>query len=349
MISLNEFAKIPYLNPDVIGERVVNLMPLWDGASWHQWLAVEGRLMPLRIMEVEQVDYVAKEAARESDLWVPFLDLMWQRASFPDICPRITTICDDFHNLFTSVAKLRHFHKTREMLGGIVPMTFAATEIEYIATVARGIFDLVQEVIALLWDRVTLVDEDAEKRRKGRKLPETFSRMVLKDKKTLRTKEEIRAEFNVSPALAAEYENHAVFFSRLRDVRDKMVHGLGRQALVYSTDKGFCVNPKESPFNGFDIWKDQHYLNTSTASLLPWLAHVIVHTIDACSTLVAAFATEVQFPPEIAPGYRIFVRGNNSDTLIDLLKYQRNELVWWEEENFIPPRQTIPDGAPVVP
>ena len=130
MINLTEFAKIPYLNSGVIGERVVNLMPLWDGASWHQWIAIEGSLMPIRVAEVEQVDYVAKEAARETDLWVPFVDLMWQRTSFPDVCPLITTICDDFHNLFTSIAKLRHFHRTRTMLGGIVPMTCAATEIE---------------------------------------------------------------------------------------------------------------------------------------------------------------------------------------------------------------------------
>jgi|BarGraIncu00431A_1022009.scaffolds.fasta_scaffold18491_2 hypothetical protein len=333
MIDLTELAKIPYLNPGVIGERVVNLMPLWDGASWHQWLAVEDRLIPLRILEVEQVDYVAKEAARETDLWVPFVDLMWQRTSYPEVCPRVTTICDDFHNLFTSIAKLRHFHRTREMLGGIVPMTFAATEIEYIATVARGIFDLVQEVIALLWDgRVRLLDEEAEKRRKKRKLPSTFSRMVLKDKQAPRTAAEIQTEFHLPPILATEYERHTPFFSQLRDVRNKVIHGLGTHTLIFSTEKGFCVDPKLPPFNAFDIWKEQHYYNTNIASLLPWLSHVIIHTIDACSALMTAFANQVQFPPEIAPGYRVYVRGTNSDAIIDLLRSHRGESVWWEHE-----------------
>ena len=220
------------------------------------------------------------------------------------------------------------------MLGGIVPMTFAATEIEYIATVARGIFDLVQEVIAQLWDRVTILDEETEKKRKGRKLPSTFSKMVLRDKKTPRTAEEIKAEFHLPPVLAAEYEKHSPFFSRLRDVRDKIIHGLGSHTLVYSTEKGFCVDPKLPPFNGFDIWKEQHYYSANIASLLPWLAHVIIHTIDACSALMGAFAKQVQFPPEIAPGYRVFVRGTNSDAIIDLLKCQRDELVWWEDEKL---------------
>jgi hypothetical protein len=334
LIDPKEFEKVIYLDPKVIGDRQVNLMPLWDGLKWHQWISVEGKLMEFFPVDVEQADYVAKGAARETDLWVPFVDLMWQRASWADISPRIITICDDFHNLFTSTAKLRHFHRMREVIGNMVSVTFAATEIEYIAIVARGIFDLVQEVISLLWsNRILLLDETAEKKRKASSLPSTFTKMVLKDKKSARTAAEISSEFYLPSKLAEEYEKHSPFFSQLRDVRDRMVHGLGSTMLLFSTEKGFCVNPKLRPFNTFNVWHEEHFYNSDIASLLPWLSHIVLHTVDACSALMAAFASEIQFPPEIAPGYRVFVRGTNSNAIIELLKSHRGESAWWEDES----------------
>jgi len=55
------------------------------------------------------------------------------------------------------------------------------------------------------------------------------------------------------------------------------------------------------------------------------------HTIDACSALMAAFAKEIEFPPEIAPGYRVFIRNVNNVAAIDLIKSHRGELIWWGE------------------
>ena len=329
-IDSAELGKVPYLDRDVIGSRLVSPLPFWDGASWHVWNPGKHGLMCLTAVEAIHADYVSKEAARDSDLWVPFVDLMWQRASWPDVYPIITAIRDDFHNLSTSVAKLRHFHRTRAMLNTRITW-FAATEIEYITTVARGVFDLLQEAIALIWDgRIHLLDEAAEKRRRGRKLPSTFSKVVLQEKKSPRTAEEISNKFCVPPKLAAEYEKHADFFCQLRNVRDKVVHGVGSLPTVFSTEKGFCINPKLPPFESFAVWGDQHRYNDNIVSLLPWLAHVVLHTVDACSALMTAFASQIEFPPEIAPGYRVFVRGVNSDVIGDLIRCHRGEMVWWE-------------------
>jgi len=38
---------------------------------------------------------------------------MWQHASFPEVVGLISAICDDFHNMGTSIAKLKHFWKFR--------------------------------------------------------------------------------------------------------------------------------------------------------------------------------------------------------------------------------------------
>lgn len=331
-INIAEFAKVPYLDKKVIGDRVVNLMPLWDGSTWQHWMPGPEGLINLSVTKVVQSDYVAKAAASESDLLVPFVDLMWQRASWPEICPIIRTICADFHNLSTSTAKLRHFHRTRDMLGSGVAASFAATEIEYITISAIGIFDHLQELISHLWDgRVFLLDLEAEKKRKSRKLPPKFSKLVLTNKESAKTAEEISSQYHLPPTLAAEYVKHIAFFEQLRKVRNKVVHGLGSLPTLFSTEKGFCIDPKLFPFDAFTVWDDRHRYNDNLVSILPWLAHIVFHTIDACSALMAAFGKEIEFPPEIAPGYHVFVRGVNNDAVIDLLRCHRGELIWWEE------------------
>src|SRR5688572_7334940 len=108
-IAIEHLRQLPYLRVEHLGERTLNLMPFWDGERWHQWMPGPAGLVALQTGEAIEADYVALTPARDSDLLIPFVELMWQRASYPEICPLISAICDDFHNMGTSVAKLRHF------------------------------------------------------------------------------------------------------------------------------------------------------------------------------------------------------------------------------------------------
>jgi len=42
-----------------------------------------------------------------------------------------------------------------------------------------------------------------------------------------------------------------------------------------------------------------------------------------------AFSQEIQFPEEMASGYKVFIRGLNNEALISLIKVTKGEKVWW--------------------
>jgi hypothetical protein len=331
MVALTEIKKISYVDANVLGDRVLFLMPLWDGSNWRQWFELgDGTLVEGKIVDVVRSEYVSKQAVAEDDLWIPFVDFMWQRASWPEMVPLIRALCDDFHQFAASTAKLKHFFHTREQIPRHAVSSFVDTELEYLVVVARTVFDLLQEAISIVWNgRIRLLDAKAEARRKQHKLPPTFSKMVLDGKGGLKTADEIIDRYALAPVLAEEYVKQAPFFASLRAARNKVVHGGAGMPIVFVTEKGFCVDPKAGPFADFKMWDKAHYFNDNIASLLPWVAHVVFQTIHCCTEIMAAFARQIQFPPEIAPEYHVFIRDNTSDALLDLLKVHKGELVWW--------------------
>jgi hypothetical protein len=331
-ITLEELKKIPYLDTGVIGDRTVKLMPLWNGEGWRMWFDTEIGIIEGKIVDALESDYVAKSAAKDTDLFIPFVHLMWQHASFPEIVGLISSISDDFHNMGTSVAKLKHFWKFQSQIerGGVV--RFASTELEYLVALCRTVFDLLQETFSRLWaGRVRLVDEEAEKFRKAHSLPDTFSKMVLEQKDRPRTAEEIMSKFGLPQPLAEQYAGAAIFFAELRQTRDKVIHDGGNFRAIYETERGFCVNPKDPPFHNYKEWKSEHQFNENISTLLPWLADLILRTIETCNALVGTFAQTIVLPSAIAPGYFVFVRGPHTDALASLLRVTSEENVWWSE------------------
>jgi hypothetical protein len=274
--------------------------------------------------------YVAKASAIEGDLFIPFVHIMWQHASWPEVGRLITALCDDIHNFGTCAAKLKHFTYSRRAIGDGPVASFVETELEYLLVLARTVFDLLQETIAVLWnDRIRLLDEEAEARRAQHKLPPTFSRLVLRNEE-IRTKAELIETYALPPAMAHAYTHHAPFFVALRSARDRIVHGGSGGTTIFVTERGFCVSPSDRAFRLFHIWKREHYFNDNIVTLLPWVAHIVFQTISACTDLMAAFASQVRFPPEIAPGYSVFVRDEIGHALLDLMKVHKGELLYWE-------------------
>ena len=171
-VTIESLKAVSYLNTEHLDGRVVKLMPLWDDESWHFWVDTPDGLVEGKMVDTVEGDYVAKTAAGQSDLFIPFIHLMWQRASWPEICPLISAISDDFRNMGTSIAKLRHFFDCRGRLPRGAAPRFASTELEYLVILARTVFDLLQEMISITWKRrVLLLDEAAEKRRRSGPCP----------------------------------------------------------------------------------------------------------------------------------------------------------------------------------
>ncbi len=328
--TIEDLQTVPYLKTEHLGGRTVNLMPLWDGEHWHMWFMTPEGLVEGKVMDTVEGDYVAVTPAKQSDLFIPFVHLMWQRASWPEICPLILAICDDFHNMGTSVAKLRHFFDCRGRLPPGAARRFALTELEYLVVLTRTVFDLLQEMISIIWKgRVQLLDETAEARRRAFTLPETFSRLILLDKQQPKSAEEIEKQYGLPKLLAEQYATVGSFFSQLRDVRDDVVHGGRGFSRVFDTERGFCIDPKASPFSSFERWTPEHHYNEHIASVLPWVANTILQTISACNSLMGAFASVIQLPPEIAPDHRVFVRGPHNEFLAEVLQVHTGGSPWW--------------------
>ena len=176
-VSESELAKILYLDPRALVGRSLLMMPFWDGSAWHLWTeAPPGLIIKLQIVDAIHSNYVAKQPAHKTDIWIHFIDHMWQRASWPEVSRIILGIQDDFHPLATSIAKLRHFFDTRNKIDQILISSFVKTELEYLITVARSVFDLLQEALAAIWNkRVNLLDSTQEAIKKRHMLPDTFT------------------------------------------------------------------------------------------------------------------------------------------------------------------------------
>lgn len=307
-------------------------MALWDGQRWRQWVPTPVSTIEIPVVDLLVAEYVAVAPAKESDIFIPFVDLMWQRASWPEVCPLIRAICDDFRNMGISIAKLRFFFDHRDSRPSLAISRFAETELEYLLTVMRSVFDLLQEIVSTLWkNNVTLTDDTAEKSRRGRSLPKSFSKVVLRDKQKQKTAAEIGDVYGLPARLAEEYARAAPFFSQLREARDAITHGGSDTDNLFVTDRGFCVDPGAKPFSRFQGWLPEHRYNENLASVLPWVADSVFRTIDSCNRLTNAFAEVIRFPPEIAPGYRIFVRGPQNDALAEVLRLQAGGAPWWGE------------------
>jgi len=141
--SLENLTAVSYLDVGRIAasDRSIKLMPLWDGQQWHQWFPdINGKLVEGAIIDTVEGDYLAVVPAKNSDILVPFFDFLWQRASWPEVCPIISAISDDFHNMGTSVAKLKYLFDHRANLPDGAGGRFAGTELEYTVILSRSVF-----------------------------------------------------------------------------------------------------------------------------------------------------------------------------------------------------------------
>lgn len=326
LLKKEEAEKLPHLRTDQLQGRCLLLLPLWNGEEWKMWVAPNGTIIPIKMNDAVHSDYLAEEAARSDDIFLPFIDFMMQRACWPDVEHWFRAIRDDLHNLGTALAKIDFFFAHRGEIEGVT--RFVATEIEYIFTVCRSVFDLLQEAIKRLWwNHTRFVDEDHQAAK--RQLKKRFSQMVLKGDKP-QTVEEIQERFGLFPELAEFYSGAAPFFLQLRAYRDGVIHGGATHEVIYNTERGFAVPNDLEPFASWGIWENSEpYNKNGLASLRPALAHLIYQTFRTCNAFTEAMERTIRFPPEIAPGLRLYIRGQHNAALLKAGEVLDSGEHWW--------------------
>jgi hypothetical protein len=323
--------ELPHIDKTQLMGRSILLAPVWDGEVWKTWVPAEqGKLIKLSIVDVAQSHYLAKNAAHEQDIYIPFIEFLWQHMSWPEVHREVSGITQDIHLMATSAAKLEHYYASKETIGPHLVTAFVNSEIEQLLVVARSAFDLLQATLAGFWNKyVRLLDPVMDENRRQRKMPPTFSKVVLDDE-SLRPAEKIAERYSLPIAMAEMYAKHGPFFQSLRKARDHVVH-LGKTPdSVFSTERGFCVDPKARYFRDFP-WTEEHYYNENIVTLVPWVAQLVCRTLEACSDIVLSLNGQIALPPALAPDHHVFLRDPTNPALLRLVDAAQGSTHWWRE------------------
>lgn len=309
---------LPVYDPDYDGEHV----PEWaDDPDWFLAVIQNGKVNWLDGYPAES-RYVGKVAASEQDIFFPFVHFYTQHASWPNLMGILERIEDDIQNLAMCMSKIALFQYLSQS-SSFETRRFVVSEIEYIFSVCRSLYDLLQDIARNSWDIVQL--EDGSKN----SLPSSFASIALSGDDPVPAKE-LEEKYGLSPTLAEFYESEADEFARIRSFRDSILHHGQIMDIIFATEEGYSVQSSMEPFASFDVWDSDTFLENDLAPIWPPIAYTISHTIETMNRFSHALTKEIAFPPEIAPDYKVFIRGpyvHNLSRLGELM----NENVWGQQ------------------
>ncbi|MDN5506499.1 MAG: hypothetical protein L0H10_22155 [Comamonas sp.] len=316
-VSREEIAKVSYIKIDCVDDRVIPLQPCYLGDSkWESWISTEKGLLPFKLVDVAEACYFSKEPAKSTDVHVGFIDLIMKRAYFKELVHFENGILEDINNLSASVAKINIFHEIWRQDKDKISRRFVTTELEYIFKVCRSLFDLLQEVIMKIWSRFQYLDTTL----KVKKLKPAFSNMIFHDGK-ISTSKEISERYSIPSQLADFYERNSIFFAWLRSYRDKISHGGKSIQSLYIMDDGFAISTKIEPFKDLHIWKHSELKPNDLGSVRAVVSYAILNTLVALEDVSSVIQSIMQLPPDIAPEYNVYIRGENLGVLLELHTY----------------------------
>jgi len=318
-VSIETLRQLAHLDVSNLNGREVPFHPLHDGAKWHLWIVNNDKLIPITAIPVESC-YFSTATVGEHDLYVLFLDFLQQRAMWPDVARFVNGIEADVRNAGASLAKVRLIYD----FAPLDASRMIVTEIEYVFLTCRSIFDLMQEIMVRLWDKVRLKDSTIKKAQ----LPSSYRKMVLREDKPM-SAEEIAQRFGLPTEIAVIYAASTPFFLWLRAYRDLVAHSGHTVEHVLSTEKGFAIFKFNRPFRDMDIWTGANSLPNDLGSALSVIAHVLMTTFATCDGLVAALSRVIGFPPPIAPKHKIFICGPHLENLAGLQGMVRDK-PWYD-------------------
>ncbi|MBA9063156.1 hypothetical protein GGQ91_002544 [Methylobacterium fujisawaense] len=256
--------------------------------------------------------YWSAEPASEHDHAFLFFNFIAQSANHNSVMRSFKAIQDDYLNIAASLNKISLIHRTSSSHDGSPRL--AATEVEYLLTTCRSIFDLLQEIISKFWSNVKLATEAVKKKN----LPLTFSDITL-HANNRRTAEEIEGKFRLPPPIAQCYVRNSAVFQRIRDFRDNIIHRGYHMQIIFWDEKEFLIEKKFGPFKDLDIWHADEVGQNQLASLSAVLNMIVQATLSACDDFALTFYQTIGFPPPTVPNMYLFMRGFHGEHITSAL------------------------------
>src|SRR3989338_2255127 len=235
-ISREKLAQLTHLQLGDLGGRAVPLFPYYGADNeWKLWVPAGDDLQLMKMTEMVEGKYFGASPAHDSDIRLAFFEFMCKRAYFGSVTPFVEGIHDDLQNLSASLAKLEYFHAEWKRSGFEV-RRFVTTELEYLFSVCRSVFDLLQESLSTLWPSFVFFDPKFRRRQ----IKKSFSKMLFENN-ALMSRDRIADRFLLPQPLADFYFHQGPFFSWLKEYRDWVSHSGKSFEFVFPLEKGFAV------------------------------------------------------------------------------------------------------------
>lgn len=321
MVKQSMVEKIPFLNHGNLNDRFLSTMIFWHNKEWNMYADIDGKFVNLRAWPAENF-YFGESAERPTDFASHFLNLTAQRACYLGLELPILGIRDDLFNISACVAKLKLMHDTKEQnKHGVCRMV--ATEVEYLYSLCRSMYDLLQDFASKLWARYK-PKEPPKIPGKNRpkmypELPKSFADMTLNDK-VPRTADELVAKYKIPFEWANFYVQQCKFFTGIRHFRDNVVHNGSYVNHVMESEHGFLIQKDKKPFDGMNLWKEEEEFDNGIVLLMPAIGSVILHTLSALENFSMMLERNIAFPEPIVPGMHFYMRSYYDKELTDLLQ-----------------------------
>jgi hypothetical protein len=324
---ISEVQKLPYVRRMPDHGRVVPLRAYWHGepGEWHTYFPVSKTELG-RLAGGEPVigSYLgAHPADAGSDREWPLGSFVIQHLSFPEVLPWLDRFEHRYYQLAVALDKYHLIAGTPSVRGRYMVLA----ELEYVLMLVRSLYDLLQRLIAAL--AATVRAPDNLSRRLISNLPDSFARVVL-DGHDLRDAEGIAAKYSLPMPIAGFFQNEAVRFRVLRDIRDSIAHHGNSPGDIYATQSGFAVDVAQAPWKELEIWHQDQLRREHFGSLRLVFAAVTKAAFDATTRFGEAFSSCVAVPISIGEDLRLFLRHPSGEWLVRL-----DELIAqpWEGES----------------
>lgn len=284
-----------------------NLPDFTDDEDWLNFIPDEDGNLRFFIGEPMNGVYFGKEKANpETDIELTFVELYYQRLSWPDIAGLFPDLLDDLRNLATCLSKLALFQSSLSTnIGGIQGVV--QTELEYLFMLSRSIYDGLQFISANIWDKVHAVREDDDF---SADLPTSSFRKMALDGDDLISADALQDKYGIPEGLAEFYADEAPIFAKIRDFRDAIVHRGDSPDTIFRTEDGLAVDTTSNPYSEFDAWESEHLLENNLAPLWPFVAYIVEQTVSVLQRFLAGLLDKpLHLPYELAEGYNVYIRG----------------------------------------
>lgn len=316
------------INETDLKNRTIPLFPVYRNNQWEKYVLVNNNFIRMEIVDFIDGLYFAKQPILEYDLKLIFFNVMLKKANFKEKSKFIFYILDDIQNLSASVEKINLFHTMRDKIDSVILSKYVATELEYIFKVSRSIYDLLQELINVIWDRFEYIDKRQIKKNFSKNCKTSFNSVIKLNNKLL-TIDELMTRHKIPSELAKFYFNQGEFFSWLRSYRDKISHS-GQSFDVFVGNEGFSLPIENNHFSRLHFWDNKNVLKNNLGSVKSLVAYIILNTIIGLEEFSKTIELIMKLPDDIAPEYNIYLRNGFNKTLKELHTYAEDNA--WESK-----------------